>query len=104
MRWTEIVDHAERLGLPVPTYRKIDLWTRHGRLNAETRGDNHGRYRWWPPTEVKAALLVACLMSAGMDEDLAFRIARIPASNAGTRTLILDGEGVPFIKITVADR
>lgn len=77
MRWTEIAEtYGDAPGVIMPTYRQMDTWTRDGKLTAETHGDRHGRYRWWAPTEVEAALMAAGLVKLGMTADLAFFVAR----------------------------
>jgi hypothetical protein len=101
MRWTEIEEYAAKHGVPLPSYRQLDRWTRQGRLTAEFRGDRHGRYRWWPPSEADAAFLVARLMKGGMDEDLAFALARAEPDGDGRRALTLDG-AAPHVRIEVA--
>lgn len=96
MRWTEIAEaYGHTPGLALPTYRQMDTWTRRGLLKAEMRGDNHGRFRWWPLTEVRAALLVAALMAYGISDELAFKVAREPERADGSHRLTLtSGLGV----------
>lgn len=104
MRWTEIVDYAEPAGYTLPTYRQMDIWTRAGLLTAEFRGDRHGRYRWWPPEEVEAALTVARLVAdLGMSSDLAFKLARSEPGAGGARTMVLDGGKQPVVRVEVED-
>lgn len=89
MRWTEIAAYAQERGLPLPTYRQMDLWTRNDKLTAEMREDSRGRYRWWPDSEVAVALLVARFLAAGFRVDLAFKLARAELRDL-TRTVVTD--------------
>ena len=100
MRWTEIVHNTERDGLPLPTYRLMDTWTRDGLLKAEFKGDRHGRYRDWPDGEVGVALMVARLLKAGITAELAFRVARTQPRD-GTRRCVLDDTWNPIVVIEV---
>jgi hypothetical protein len=98
MRWTEIeAEYARRADVVMPTYRQMDVWTRQGLLVAETRGDHHGRYRWWPLTEVRAALLVAALMSHGMTAELAFKVARTQVDTEDWHRITLTGTANPVV-------
>lgn len=102
MRWTEIVAYFDGGPHTLPTYRQMDVWTRAGLLTAEFRGDRHGRYRWWPPTEIDVALAVARLVAdLGMNADLAFTLARSKPDTGGTRTLVLDGGKQPLVRVEV---
>jgi DNA-binding transcriptional MerR regulator len=102
MRWTEIQAFADaREDLTVPTYRQLDIWTRNGLLKSESRGDNHGRYRWWDDTELAVAFTVARLVSVGFSVNLAFQLARTKPDAEGVRTLFLDGADKPLITVSV---
>lgn len=103
MRWTEITEWADNQGVPCPTYRQLDVWTASGRLHAEMRrGHPGGKYRWWNDSEVEVALLVARLISVGMDVDLAFDLARTrPDDLSGSRVLLLDAGRLPVIRVEV---
>jgi hypothetical protein len=102
MRWAEIIDRAAAEGIDSPTYRQLDVWTASGRLTADMRsGHPGGKYRWWPDAEVEVALLVARLISIGMDVDLAFQVARTAPTPDGTRLLTLDGGRPPWVRVEV---
>ena len=100
MRWTEIEAHATENGLPLPTYRLMDRWTRDGLLMAEFKGDQRGRYRWWPPAEVAVALTVARLTAVGLTVDLAFTLARTLPDADGTLRVV-DDSTTPPTTVTV---
>ena len=104
MRWTAIEEHATRLGIPLPTYRQLDTWTRGGLIKATFQGDHHGRYRDWSDPERDVALLVARLVSVGFSVELAFQLARTKPDAEGMRFLILDGGDHPRITVAVAGK
>jgi hypothetical protein len=104
MRWTEIVEQAEVDGADLPTYRLVDTWTRDGRLKAETRGDRHGRYRWWPPEEVAVIRVVGRLTAIGVGTDLAFYLARVEPGPDGVRRASFGGADGPQVAIEVHGR
>lgn len=101
MRWTEIEEYAAVRGVPLPTYRQMDIWTRGGLLTAKFEGDRHGRFRDWSDTERDVALLVARLASVGFAVDLAFQIARTQPDANSQRRLFLDGGDKPLITVLV---
>jgi hypothetical protein len=100
-RWTEIEEAAAESGTALPTYRLWDLWTRTGRLHADHKRGQGGKFRDWPDVEVEVGVLAGRLRACGMTDDLAFQIARTHLSEDGSRRLILDSGDKPLITVEV---
>lgn len=64
-------------GRRLPTYRKLDYWTRLGILNADERekpGSGHPRH--WSDAELQVAAVIESLRAAGLELPAAARAAR----------------------------
>jgi hypothetical protein len=62
-----------RLGI---TYRQLDYWVRIGYLHPEREREGSGHPRIWPDEEQRVAREMGQLVRAGLDPDLAHRLAR----------------------------
>jgi hypothetical protein len=68
--------HALPVGL---TYRMLDYWVRQGYIRAPFEGGSKGGsgvWRDWPGSELRVAETMARLRAAGLDLEVAAKVAR----------------------------
>jgi hypothetical protein len=74
------------------SYRRLDMWTSRGLLEADVRNPGSGQRRTWSESELVVAAMMARLTDAGLTIEAAHRVAR-----AGGETELAPGIRVAML-------